>query len=179
MPMIDAFIPEGALKAQAEATLISEVTDILLQHEKDIDPSNPVVRSVSVVFLHRPKVFVAGQAADRPRYRFITSVPEGQYDGEDVLASLVRQVTEAVARAEGASFEDVAPRVWIFPNEVRDGLWGGRGVIRRLTQILTLFSGDAAGERARLRLARRRKEQATAMLRALLEGDLGSAHGKS
>ena len=50
--------------------------------------------------------------------------------GKDFQA-LVKDVTTAVVRAEGGSFEDVAPRVWVFPTEIPDGQWGGRGVIRR------------------------------------------------
>ena len=32
MPMIDALIPEGALKPEAEARLLKELTDILITH---------------------------------------------------------------------------------------------------------------------------------------------------
>jgi phenylpyruvate tautomerase PptA (4-oxalocrotonate tautomerase family) len=170
--MIDAFIPQGALEPEAEARLIKEVTEILLRHEKDIDPANERVQAVSVLFLHRPQVYAAGVPVHRTRYRFIPSVPEGQYENDEVLASLVKEVTEAVVRAEGGTFEDVAPRVWVFPNEVADGGWGGRGVIRRLPDILGYFSGPAAADAAKLRLARRRKYRAVAMLQALLSGEV-------
>ena len=60
MPMIDATIPEGALKPEAEARLIKELTDILIAHE-GFDVGNQNAQSVSVVFLHRPAaVYVAG-----------------------------------------------------------------------------------------------------------------------
>jgi phenylpyruvate tautomerase PptA (4-oxalocrotonate tautomerase family) len=52
MPMIDALIPEGALKPEAEARLLKELTDILITHE-GFDPGNKVAQSVSIVFLHR------------------------------------------------------------------------------------------------------------------------------
>lgn len=79
MPMIDALIPEGALKPEAEARLLKELTDILITHE-GFEPGNKVAQSVSVVFLHRPAaVFVAGTRSASPRYRIIPSVPEGQY----------------------------------------------------------------------------------------------------
>jgi hypothetical protein len=39
------------------------------------------------------------------------------------MQSLVREVIEAVARAEGGTFEEVSPRVWVFPNEVPEGRW--------------------------------------------------------
>jgi hypothetical protein len=69
MPMLDAFIPEGALPAEAERQLISRLTDLLLEHE-GADPQNPVARSLAWVFLHRPAaVYVAGEPATAPRYR--------------------------------------------------------------------------------------------------------------
>jgi phenylpyruvate tautomerase PptA (4-oxalocrotonate tautomerase family) len=53
MPMIDAVIPEGALKPDAEEQLMKELTDVLLRAE-GYDPANETAQSVSVVFLHRP-----------------------------------------------------------------------------------------------------------------------------
>jgi phenylpyruvate tautomerase PptA (4-oxalocrotonate tautomerase family) len=167
MPMIDAFIPEGALSPDAEARLIKEITDTLLGYE-GIDPSNQRAQAVSVVFLHRPEVYVAGAAAETPRYRFIASVPEGQYDDE-ARAGVVRDMTAAVARAEGRPVEEVAPRVWVFPNEVFDGGWGGRGVIRRLPEILTMLVDEKAGIAARERLVRRRRDRAIATLATALD----------
>lgn len=49
MPMIDAYIPEGALQPEAEAMLCKSLTDILLRAE-GFDPSNPIAQSVSVIF---------------------------------------------------------------------------------------------------------------------------------
>ena len=167
MPMIDAFIPEGALTPAAEARLMKEITDILIRSE-GLDPDSERVQAVSLVFLHRPKVFVAGSAAVTPRYRFIPSVPEGQYSDE-TRELIVREVTAAVARAEGASFDEVGPRVWVFPNEVADGGWGGRGAIRRLPDILAFLVGENEGKAAAERLANRRRNAAIAILRTALE----------
>lgn len=168
MPMIDAFIPEGALEPEAEARLMKEITEILLRHEEDIDPANELAQAVSVCFLHRPTVYVAGAPAKTPRYRFITSVPEGQYNGDAMMQSLVRGVTEAVARAEGGAFEEVSPRVWVFPNEVPEGRWGARGVIRRLHEILAFISGENASRAAKERLASRRTARALEVLATVL-----------
>src|SRR5215470_17550415 len=120
MPMIDATIPKGALKPETEKKLLKELTDILLKHE-GFDPGNKNAQSVSVVFLHRPEaVFVAGAPAQSPRYRIVPTVPEGQYT-QEARKSLVKEVTDAVVRAEGGMFDDVAPRVWVFPSEIPDG----------------------------------------------------------
>src|SRR3954453_12193603 len=134
MPMIDATIPEGALKPEAEALLIKEITDLLITYE-GFDSANKVAQSVSVVFLHRPAaVYVAGQRSPAPRYRIVPTVPEGQYT-DATRKALVKAVTDAVVRAEGGPYEDVAPRVWVFPTEIPDGQWGSRGVIRTLPDI--------------------------------------------
>jgi len=77
MPMIDALIPEGALKPEAEARLLKELTDILITHE-GFEPGNKVAQSVSVVFLHRPAaVFVGGTRSASPRYRIIPTCRRG------------------------------------------------------------------------------------------------------
>ena len=77
----------------------------------------------------------------QPRYRFILSVPEGQYD-DAICNAVVKEVTQAVARAESGTFEEVGQRVWVFPLEVPDGRWGGRGSVRRLPDILAYLVGD-------------------------------------
>jgi phenylpyruvate tautomerase PptA (4-oxalocrotonate tautomerase family) len=141
MPMLDAFIPEGALAAEAEDQLLSDLTDILLRHE-GADPSDPAARSIAWVYLHRPaSLFVGGQPADEPRYRFIASVPEGQFDDERRQA-MVEAVTERVLDAENGAYERDPLRVWVFANEIPDGTWGGGGRIVRLADIVGYVVGD-------------------------------------
>lgn len=164
MPMLDAFIPEGALKPGAEATLMRELTDLLMRHE-GVDPSNQVAREVSVVFLHRPKIFVAGAPATSVRYKFVSSVLESLYD-DDRRAAIVRDVTAAVARAEGTTFENVAPRVWVFPFDVPDGCWGGRGVIVRVGDFLARVLGPTARAEGERPFAEHRRKEALAIVEA-------------
>ena len=143
MPMLDVTIPEGALSPEAEDSLLSELTDILIR-EEGADPTNELTRSIAWVFLHRPaKLFVAGKAADKPRYRVVASAPEGQWD-EERRPSLVKAVTAAVLRAEGVTdpTPEDAGRVWVFPYDVPDGTWGGAGGIARLRDIAGLVTGD-------------------------------------
>jgi phenylpyruvate tautomerase PptA (4-oxalocrotonate tautomerase family) len=147
MPMLDAFIPAGALSAEAEQALLSQLTDILLRNE-GADPANPRVRAIAWVFLHRPAaVFVAGERALEPRYRFIASVPEGQFD-DDRRAAMVQEVTEAVLAAEAGEYSADPQRVWVFANEVPDGTWGGAGRIHTLADIVGYVTGDAEASRA-------------------------------
>jgi phenylpyruvate tautomerase PptA (4-oxalocrotonate tautomerase family) len=168
MPMIDALIPEDALSGEAEARLLKELTDILIRAE-GYDPSNQNAQRVSVLHLHRPAaVFVGGEPSKLPRYRIIPSAPEGQYTDES-RASLVREITEAVARAENTPFKDIAPRVWIFPTEIPDGQWGANGVINRLPDIHAMLLGESERGAGAERLARRRREKARITLTAALD----------
>jgi phenylpyruvate tautomerase PptA (4-oxalocrotonate tautomerase family) len=156
MPMLDAYIPEGALPAEAERQLISRLTDLLLEHE-GADPRNPVARALAWVFVHRPAtVYVAGEPAAAPRYRFIASVPEGQYD-DGRRAAIVAAVTDAVLDAEDGTQTRDPQRVWVFANEIHEGTWGGGGQVMRLADIVGHVIGDAeAAERyAARRLADR------------------------
>ncbi len=160
MPMLDAYIPEGALSAEAEKELMARLTDLLLEHE-GADPSNEKARSIAWVFLHRVDVFVAGAPADEPRYRFVASVPEGQFN-PDRRQAIVEAITEAVLDAEEGSRPRDPMRVWVFPTEVPDGTWGGGGRIVTLADIAGLVMGDSekGREYADRTLSERRREAA-------------------
>ncbi|NUJ33079.1 Tautomerase enzyme, partial [Pseudoalteromonas sp. 2103] len=117
-------------------------------------------QSVTWIFLHRPAaVFAAGEPSPKPRYRIVTTVPEGQYT-QAAREGLVKDVTEAVVRAEGGAFEDVAARVWVFPSEIEDGCWGSRGAIRRVPEIQAFIAGEQQRHVGVERLARRRRVKA-------------------
>jgi phenylpyruvate tautomerase PptA (4-oxalocrotonate tautomerase family) len=157
MPMLDAHIPAGALAPKAEEQLLARLTDLLILNE-GADPTNPQVRSIAWLFVHRPEaVFVAGEPASAPRYRFVASVPEGQYEPARREA-MVRDITEAVLDAEAGAYERDPSRVWVFTPEVPDGTWGALGRIITLADIATFATGDAEhGQRyAQERLAQRR-----------------------
>jgi phenylpyruvate tautomerase PptA (4-oxalocrotonate tautomerase family) len=161
MPRLDAYIPAGALSEDAENTLISQLTDILLRNE-GADPTNAAVRSIAWVWVHRPaKIFVAGEPATAPRYRFEPRVPEGQFDDERRL-SMIEEITEAVMDAEQGAYPRDPMRVWVFPEEVPDGTWGGGGRIFTLADIAGFVLGDKekGREHAENRLASRRKTEA-------------------
>jgi len=66
MPMLDAYIPHGALRPEAEEQLLAQLTDALIINE-GADPTNPQVRSIAWLFVHRPEqVCVAGSPAAAP-----------------------------------------------------------------------------------------------------------------
>ena len=167
MPMIDVYIPEGALASDAEAQLMEELTDTLIRHE-GLDPDNPRVRDVTWIFVHRPAaVYRAGAVAPAPIYRIVPTVPEGQYT-DAARAGLIADVTAAVARAEGVPIATIAARVWVFPSEIDDGCWGSRGVVRRLPDIMDYFGGAPLRALGEQRLAIKRRTDAIAMLEAAL-----------
>ena len=171
MPMCDAYIPEGALSADAERRLLSRVTDLLLEHE-GADPGNERVRSIAWLFVHRPEMYVAGAPAEEPHYRFVCQVPEGQYDDQR-RAAVTAAITQAVAEAEDGRWPNPEFRVWVFSLEIPDGSWGGLGKIFRLGDIVGFVAPDqrAAAEE---RLAARRRSNAAAILRAGAEESLAS-----
>jgi phenylpyruvate tautomerase PptA (4-oxalocrotonate tautomerase family) len=141
MPQLDAHSPAGALTPDAERDLIAKLTDLLIEHE-GADPTNETVRSIAWVFVTRPEtVYVAGAPADAPRYRFVASVPEGQFNAERRQA-IVEAITEAVLDAEQGAYPRDPMRVWVFTPEVPDGTWGGAGRIVTLGDIAGLALGD-------------------------------------
>ncbi len=157
MPMLDAYIPAGALSPEAEERLLAELTDLLIVNE-GADPSNPQVRSIAWLFVHRPEaVYVAGSPVSAPHYRFIASVPEGQYEPERRQA-MAHDITEAVLDAEQEAYERDPGRVWVFTPEIPDGTWAGFGRIVTLADIATFATGDSERGRryAEERLAARR-----------------------
>ena len=158
MPMLDAYIPEGALPREAEQKLLADLTDLLLRHE-GADPTSPQARSLAWVFLHRPEcVFVAGARAEVPCYKFIASVPEGLYTPERRQA-MVEAVTTAVLDAEQGRHPCDPMRIWVFANEIPERTWGGGGRIVGLADIAGFVRGEREGAiYARAVLAQRRRE---------------------
>jgi phenylpyruvate tautomerase PptA (4-oxalocrotonate tautomerase family) len=147
MPRLDAHIPAGALTPAAEAQLLSTLTDLLIRHEGG-DPTDPVVRSIAWVFLHRPEaVYVAGAPASAPRYRFEAAVPEGQFTPERRKA-IVAAITEAVLDAEDGAHARDPMRVWVFTPEIPDGTWGGGGRVMTLADIVGFAISDKEKGRA-------------------------------
>ncbi len=163
MPMLDAYIPEGALSPNAERELLTKLTDLLLEHE-GVDPSNERARPLAWVFVHRTEVYVAGAPPKSPRYRFICQVPEGQYDAEH-RAAVTAAMTQAVAEAERGAWPHPELRVCVFTCEVPEGWWGGAGRILGLADIYELawpprpgMEGEPRATATQVLAARRRQE---------------------
>jgi phenylpyruvate tautomerase PptA (4-oxalocrotonate tautomerase family) len=164
MPMLDAYIPEGALEPEAERKLLKKCTDLLIEHE-GADPSSDAVQSIAWVFVHRHEMYVAGEPATEPRYRFVCQVPEGQYDAER-RAAVTKEMTEALAEAEGGRHPNPELRVWVFTFEVPEGTWGGMGRVVGLADIAEFANGPKGREYGEQRLAEVRREKAAQLLEA-------------
>jgi phenylpyruvate tautomerase PptA (4-oxalocrotonate tautomerase family) len=125
MPMLDAYIPAGALTPEAGRRLLGTRTDLLIEHD-GADPNNEKFRSLAWVFVHRHEMYVAGAPAEARHYRFVCLVPEGQYD-ENRRAAVTKAMTKALVEAEGGKWPNPDARVWVFTFEVAAGSWGGLG----------------------------------------------------
>jgi phenylpyruvate tautomerase PptA (4-oxalocrotonate tautomerase family) len=160
VPMIDLYLPEGALTAQAEEKLVERLTGILIRAE-GFEETNEAMRSVTVAWLHRaPRLFVAGKPAAAPRYKVVTTVPEGQLT-PDARARAVAEVAEAVLDAEEGRWPRDPRRVWVFSPEIPEGQWGSGGVLNPLASILArVYEPDEARELAAERIARSRADRA-------------------
>lgn len=163
MPMLDVYIPDDALTAEVEDRLIARLTDLLLTHE-GVDPANVRARAKAWVWVNRPaRVFVAGKPADRPRYKLVPQVPEGQYDDQR-RAAIIADATAAVLDAEEQMGRSRDPSViWVFATEITDGIWGADGQIWRLGDIAghVLESPERGQAYAQRILSARRGEQPT------------------
>jgi phenylpyruvate tautomerase PptA (4-oxalocrotonate tautomerase family) len=148
MPMLDAYIPTGALAPDAEHRLLAKLTDILIEWE-GADPTNPRTRAASWVFLHHPEaVYVGGEPSRAPHYRVIASVPEGQLDAER-RAGMVAAVTDAVLDAEEEAGRKRDPfAVWVIANQIPDGTWGAGGKVFGLADIAGMAFRDSEAGRA-------------------------------
>lgn len=170
MPVMDAYIPEGALSPSVEGELVAKITDLLLEHE-GVDLTNDTGRHLAWVFVHRPQVYVGGSRPKSPRYRFICQVPEGQYNDER-RAAVTAGITQAVIEAEDGAWPNPELRVVVFTCEVPEGWWGGGKGMLRLADIYQLvwpltpgMDGDPRETAERL-LAERHREQARVLLEA-------------
>jgi phenylpyruvate tautomerase PptA (4-oxalocrotonate tautomerase family) len=160
VPMIDAYIPDGALSPDAEKEMLKSVTDMVVRHEirrtvdimedeAAVEASIKRASSIAWLFVHRPEVYVAGTSADMPYYKFHIAAPESQIDDEFRAAS-VRDITAAVAKAEDGRWPHPEFRVWVFTSDVPDGSWGGLGTIIRLGDVLSfVLEQDVQDEGAR------------------------------
>jgi phenylpyruvate tautomerase PptA (4-oxalocrotonate tautomerase family) len=174
MPMCDAYIPTGALPADAERELLSRVSELLVQHELrrtldladdvDVEASTKRARSIAWLSVLRHEAYVASAPAQAPYYKFVIHVPEGQAD-EEFRTAITRDITQAVADAESGRWPRPEFRVWVLSWEAPDGTWGSTGRIIHLGDVVG-FVAPQLREPAVKRLADRRRDEARELLAA-------------
>jgi phenylpyruvate tautomerase PptA (4-oxalocrotonate tautomerase family) len=136
MPLLHAYIPDGALSPGAERELVAKVTDVLLEHE-GVDPANEKADSSPGSSSTARRYTWPARRAKSPRYLFVCQVPEGQYNDER-RAAVTAAMTQAVADAEDGAWPHPESRVCVFTFEVPDGTWGGGRRIISLPDIYEL-----------------------------------------
>jgi phenylpyruvate tautomerase PptA (4-oxalocrotonate tautomerase family) len=157
LPVIDVFVPRGALSPQAEKALLARLTDIaLLAAGLEATSAN---RHETSVFLHRPaEVYAPGTAGASPGYLVFCSVAEGELR-EERRSALVADVRGAVLDAEHAARRASSARVWVFATEVPAAESGSRRSTRRIRRLAGMMGfmigdpGDAGDGAARIGLA--------------------------
>lgn len=128
--MIDVTLRAGVLSAAAKAALMNDLSEIVLKWEGF--GGDERAKQLAFAFTHelqQEDFTVGGRVPEAAYYRVVITTPEGAIQEED-KPELVREVTEAVLRAEGA--ENTAEnrgRVWCILGQIADGNWGGGGRI--------------------------------------------------
>lgn len=174
MPMCDAYIPKDALPADVEREMLSRISELLIHHElrraedlvegHDVEASRERARRIAWLSVLRHEPYVASVPAQAPYYKFVVNVPEGQAD-EEFRTAVTRDVTQAVADAEGGKWPHPEFRVWVFTWEVPDGTWGSTGIVTRLGDVMGYLAPELR-EPAVERLAARRRDEAHTILEA-------------
>jgi phenylpyruvate tautomerase PptA (4-oxalocrotonate tautomerase family) len=174
MPMCDAYIPRDALPAGVERAMLHRISELLIDHElrraedlvddHDVEASRVRARALAWVSVLRHEAYVASEPVEAPHYKFVVNVPEGQAD-EQFRIAVTRDVTRAVADAEGGRWPAPERRVWVFTWEVPDGTWGAGGKIGRLGDVMGYLS-PRLREPAEERLRGRRRDEARTLLAA-------------
>jgi len=146
--MVELTLPEGQLSAERKTQLIARLTHVLLKWEGA--PDTPQAKSIAWAYVQEVKaedMTVGGTIPESPRYRVVTTVPQGALNDER-KKGLVEEVTRVILEAEGAQWNaENRLRVWCIIQEVPDGNWGGGGRIFRLRDIARFVGADPKSAR--------------------------------
>jgi phenylpyruvate tautomerase PptA (4-oxalocrotonate tautomerase family) len=129
MPLMDVIHPEGSFSTEAREKLLSSLWALCLRWEGV--PETAASAAIAWVYLdERPRdaMSVGGQPLTQNIYRVHVRVMAGFLDQERT-DGMVREVTEAIERADGGDGEGSGPRVYVIVQEVPSGTWGVDGVV--------------------------------------------------
>ncbi|MDT7680155.1 MAG: hypothetical protein QOG57_465 [Pseudonocardiales bacterium] len=127
MPMIDLTYPAGAMSESAKTELLQTLWRTCLRWEAL--PESPATASIAWVYLdERPPahISVGGAEPARPVYRAQVSVMAGFME-QSRIDGLVREVTDAILKADGGGSDGATPRVFCLVAEIPSGTWGVDG----------------------------------------------------
>jgi phenylpyruvate tautomerase PptA (4-oxalocrotonate tautomerase family) len=146
MPLVHLTYPEGALTPTARDEAVEKLTEALIRHEGAQD--NAMTRMMSRCCVHElppEAITVGGRPYEKPTYQVVMTVPEGVAVcgiGPAPTAArraLVGEATQIILEAEGTDCSHAdAGRVFCWVEEIRDGYWGGMGMIFRLEDIVAM-----------------------------------------
>jgi phenylpyruvate tautomerase PptA (4-oxalocrotonate tautomerase family) len=143
MPMIDLVYPAGALTESAKSELLRTLWRTCLRWEAL--PETPATASIAWVYLdERPPahISVGGVQPARPVYRAHVSVMEGFME-QTRIDGLVREVTDAILKADGGGSDGATPRVFCLLAEIPSGTWGVDGAAWHSATAAELVGLDA------------------------------------
>lgn len=143
MPMIDFTLPAGSFTPAVLDKLVSEMTSTLLGWEQvPVNDKGLGIAWVIVNEVPTGHLYVAGERAQKPYYRVMLRVPQGQLDDEH-YAGVVRDVTKLIFDAEGGDHtEEDGIRVFVTLQEILDGNWGIGGNVAWIDDINRYVEAD-------------------------------------
>ncbi|HEX2619328.1 MAG TPA: tautomerase family protein [Phototrophicaceae bacterium] len=128
MPVIDVTYPSGSLNQETQATIATQLTDIVMEIEgtKGI----AAIAAGTWLLLHEanPNTVAVGGKFAPGRYRVEIATPEGTLNMAQ-KAELIRRVTDTILQIEGTTPDDTQrARVYCLLREIPDGGWGFSGL---------------------------------------------------
>ncbi len=144
MPIIDFTYTEGALDAEAKASLPAKLAATLLKWEKA--PDTEFFRSISWTHVHElpaDAVHDANGQAEQPHFVVQVTTPQGAFSDRR-REEMVKETTDVICAAAGLSDEDKV-RVWILMREIDEGSWGAAGGVIRFEQLAAAAKAQREG----------------------------------
>ena len=143
MPLIQVTAVEGSVSDPNRQTLMSRISDAVLEAENASPDFEGAQALVWAYFNERPanSVFVGGNNIDQPPLVIEVTAPEGAIplsNKEKMVSVIGTIVDDAVGQYEGRLNH------WIILRELTEGNWSGSGQIFPLATIQTAMNIKAA-----------------------------------
>ncbi|MEQ9138554.1 MAG: hypothetical protein RLO51_25270 [Thalassobaculum sp.] len=136
MPLIDLYLSETVLDAEARQVLADEIARLVRAAEGYGD--SRLAASLSWVYLHpmpETQITRSGAAPARPLWRIEVASPAGSL-AADARPALAGRLAGACLAAEGTPWDPAeARRVWVLFRDVAEGDWIAGTVVARVEAI--------------------------------------------